>query len=71
MKSKIAALRAAGSAPLLLRILAYRAPQDVSVLRLEAGADGAIAGSAVAQVITENLSNVPVMLERLTAFVKE
>ena len=31
----------------------------------------AIAGSAVAQVITENLSNVPVMLERLTAFVKE
>ena len=43
----------------------------VRIKLLEAGADGAIAGSAVAQVITENLSNVPVMLERLTAFVKE
>ena len=66
---EIAALRAAGSAPLLLGFGVSR-PEHVRAA-LEAGADGAIAGSAVAQVITENLSNIPVMLERLTAFVKE
>lgn len=68
-EAEIAALRAAGSAPLLLGFGVSR-PEHVCAA-LEAGADGAIAGSAVAQVITENLSNVPVMLERLTAFVKE
>lgn len=68
-EAEIAALRAAGSAPLLLGFGVSR-PEHVRAA-LEAGADGAIAGSAVAQVITENLSNVPVMLERLTAFVKE
>ena len=68
-EAEIAALRAAGSAPLLLGFGVSR-PEHVRAA-LEAGADGAIAGSAVAQVITENLSNIPVMLERLTAFVKE
>ena len=68
-EAEIAALRAAGSAPLLLGFGVSR-PEHVRAA-LEAGANGAIAGSAVAQVITENLSNVPVMLERLTAFVKD
>ena len=67
--AKAHGIRAAGSAPLLLGFGVSR-PEHVCAA-LEAGADGAIAGSAVAQVITENLSNVPVMLERLTAFVKE
>ena len=63
---EIDALRAAKAAPLLLGF-GISQPEHVKAA-LEAGADGAIAGSAVTKIIDRNLGSVEAMARELTAF---
>ncbi len=63
---EIDALRAADAAPLLLGF-GISQPEHVKAA-LEAGADGAIAGSAVTKIIDRNLDSVETMVKELTAF---
>ncbi len=65
---EVKALRAAGSAPLLLGF-GISTPEHVRAA-LRSGADGAIAGSAVTKVIARNLGDTPRMLEELREFVR-
>lgn len=63
---EIEALRSAGSAPLLLGF-GISEPAHVRSA-IEAGADGAISGSAVVKIIDQNLADKSKMLQELTAF---
>jgi tryptophan synthase alpha chain len=68
LASKIALLRDAGSPPIVVGFGISR-PQHVKSA-LEAGADGAIAGSATVSIIAEHLQDTKKTREELAKFVK-